>query len=124
MPYRFDVDSDAQVVTKTVWGSYDDEQALQSMKEFDQISGNHEFNELHDLTEVTSYDVSPATLKNLAYDSFNAEDQDFLPKRVAVVAPSDLVYGMTRIYDAYHEGSKEQIRVFRALEESIDWLNT
>ena len=71
---------------------YDDQQAIDSMKEFGSFDVHERYDELHDLLGVTSYEVSPGTLSRLARESQQKEDENFAARRVAVVVPQDLVY--------------------------------
>lgn len=47
-----------------------------------------------------------------------------VPGRAAVLASSNLVYGLLRMYEVFTEGSPSQIRVFREPEEAIAWLRS
>jgi len=40
----------------------------------------------------------------------------------AVIAPSDLIYGLSRMYSALTSGYEVTTRVFRSAEEADDWL--
>ena len=45
-----------------------------------------------------------------------------VPGRAAVLASSNLVYGLLRMYEVFNEGSPSEIRVFRKPEEAMAWL--
>jgi len=122
MPYEFHVDHDSRLIRKRVWGLYDDNQANESTAQFSLIKEHAEYDELHDLTGITSYEVSPETVANRARNSVAAEDEGTLRKKVAIVVPSALVHGMTRMYMAYHDGSKENIQIFSDLKLANSWL--
>ena len=44
------------------------------------------------------------------------------PMRVAIFAPGDLNYGVSRMYEGLSDGGVQQVRVFRELEEAKLWL--
>jgi hypothetical protein len=45
-----------------------------------------------------------------------------VPGRAAVLASSNLVYGLLRMYEVFNEGNPAEIRVFRRPEEAMAWL--
>lgn len=79
--------------------------------------GTQEFETLVDLSEATLRfklnDVQHMVFQN---ESFTREE-----KREALVAPSDLLYGLGRIYQALQPS--RDIQVFRSLEDAENWLN-
>ena len=122
MPYSFEIDHRKKLIIRIVWDRYDDEQASLWVTDFSQIDVHESYDELHDLSGVTEYLVTPSKLSSQAFESANQETESFQSKRVAIVAPSDLVYGMSRIYSGYHGDSKEDIRSFRSKEAAMNWL--
>jgi hypothetical protein len=47
-----------------------------------------------------------------------------VPARAAVLATSNLIYGLLRMYEAFNDGNPSQIRVFRKSEEALAWLSS
>ena len=45
-----------------------------------------------------------------------------VPGRSAVLASSNLVYGLLRMYEVFNEGNPAEVRVFRRPEEAMAWL--
>ena len=45
-----------------------------------------------------------------------------VPGRAAVLASSNLIYGLLRMYEVFNEGNPAEIRVFRNPEEAMAWL--
>ena len=45
-----------------------------------------------------------------------------VPGRAAVLASSNLIYGLLRMYEVFNEGNPAEIRVFRKPEEAMAWL--
>ncbi|HVZ74834.1 MAG TPA: hypothetical protein VHJ20_20775 [Polyangia bacterium] len=44
--------------------------------------------------------------------------------RVAVLASSNLIYGLLRMYEVFSEGTPNEMRVFRQPEEAFAWLKS
>jgi hypothetical protein len=44
--------------------------------------------------------------------------------RVAVLASSNLVYGLLRMYEVFSEGTPNEMRVFRQPEDALAWLKS
>ncbi len=83
------------------------------------------YNELIDMSCV-EHIASPSIegVRDLA--KFSARmDTDVLVSRFAIVAPSDLAFGLGRMYEAYrslNERSTKQVGVFRSLDEALAFL--
>lgn len=76
--------------------------------------------ELVDLRAVDGARMSSAGLRQLA-GVFEAHEKGE-PGRVAIVASSDLAFGLSRMYQAFRSQSMSEIRVFRDLDEACRWL--
>ena len=77
--------------------------------------------ELVDLSGVLVTDVTSLALRRVAqiYAEADKRPED---SRVAIVAPADLFYGLSRMYEAFREPSPLEIQVFRELREARAWL--
>ena len=76
---------------------------------------------LIDFSEVTSLDVSSDDVQQLV--SINKEEARLLQVVfVAVAAPSDLAYGISRMYAGYLQIPEWVIQVFRSRIEAENWL--
>ena len=64
---------------------------------------------------------SIADLRRTAADA-RKRPQLQVPGRAAVLASSNLIYGLLRMYEVFNEGSPSEIRVFRKPEEAMAWL--
>lgn len=69
------------------------------------------------------YDLSEEELQTAAMTSRDTEMPE--NSKVAVVAPDDLSFGITRMYSVHRNDtlSRSQHQVFRGREEAIAWLN-
>jgi len=45
-----------------------------------------------------------------------------VPARAAVLASSNLIFGLLRMFEVFNEGNPSEIRVFRKPEEAMAWL--
>jgi hypothetical protein len=55
-------------------------------------------------------------------DESRKRPQMQVPGRAAVLASSNLIYGLLRMYEVFNEGNPSETRVFRKLDEAIAWL--
>jgi hypothetical protein len=60
-------------------------------------------------------------LRKTAADA-KARPQMQVPGRAAVIASSNLIYGLLRMYEVFNEGNPAEIRVFREPDEAMKWL--
>jgi hypothetical protein len=74
--------------------------------------------ELVDLRGVTSSSVTNDAIREVA-----AAPPHALSARRAFVAPTDLLYGLSRMYQSYwNRGHLDQAAVFRSLEPALRWV--
>ncbi len=78
--------------------------------------------EVADCRAVDRIDVTRAGLQGLSAATALRFDAKQVPWRVAIVAPSDAVFGMARMYEAFRSESPEQVQVFRDLSTAEVWL--
>jgi hypothetical protein len=84
---------------------------------------DHGADDLVDLRGVTHFGVTEGGLRSIMA-MFAPVDQLGIPTRLAIVAPGDAVYGISRMYQMLRgNDAPEQIEVFRELKEAEDWLN-
>lgn len=79
-----------------------------------------DFNQLLDLTAVTSLDISTEEAKTIAHGTLFFSP----PSRRAWVASDPVVFGMSRLVEAYRQmaGAQDQFRVFYDRAEALQWL--
>ncbi len=78
-------------------------------------------NELADISETDASQISESGLRNLAGQIERFFLQHNIFPKVAVYAPFDLSYGLSRMYSVFAEGF-ETVEVFRDLSEAKAWL--
>jgi hypothetical protein len=122
MPIVHRVDRALGVVFATASGSLGDEELL----DFAQKTANDpEFRSgVHELIDLRAADVSQITSRGLrrAAEIFAAFDSGPSHARIAFVAPADVVFGLSRMYQAFRSDSPAEIGVFRELHEARAWL--
>lgn len=79
--------------------------------------------DLVDLTDVTRFDVTSDGLRQVM-GFFSGADQLGIHTRLAIVAPADVVYGVSRMYQMLRgDDVPEEIAVFRDMDEAKAWLD-
>ena len=76
------------------------------------------YDHLFDLSGVTGVEeIQTSELENLARVRIFSYSS-----RRAIVAPEDLVYGFSRMYEVFSHSTEDNFSVFRNEEEAIAWL--
>jgi hypothetical protein len=113
MPFSYFIDRKIRLVTTTLSGTLTDRDIKHLMDQLRQDSTyDPNFNELIDCSAVRENQVTPQMLSSEQPYSHDA--------RRAVVAPSNLNYGVSRMFQTLQ--ANPQIEVFRTLEEARAWL--
>jgi len=80
--------------------------------------------ELLDLRAVERFEATASGLRKLVdLDARFAKEQG-APSKLAVIAPSDHVFGMIRMYQMFSDLNPNSLRVFRDLSGVAEWLGT
>ena len=125
MPIRYRIDHQAKVVVAAGYGTLTDAELFGYQREVwsrDDVAG---FDELADMTGVEHIALpSPERLRDLAATAA-AMDYPSRRCRLAIVAPSDAVFGLGRMFQVRREQdphSKKQVEVFRTMAEALQFL--
>lgn len=82
----------------------------------------------NNLNELRLWDLSRGnsnlTAEELQKLADYARSRFLLPSKVAIVAPKDLEFGLSRIYEVYREEGLVKHRVFRTEQEARVWLSS
>lgn len=74
--------------------------------------------ELVDLSAITRADVTSSGIRSVARTPLHARTA-----RRAFVAPTDVLFGLTRMYQSYwNDGAEDRLAIFRAREPALEWL--
>ncbi len=76
---------------------------------------------LSDYSETSGIEIEPATLERVAAMCADAANQG-VDAIVAVVVPSDVAYGLSRMFEALATFTGWTIRTFRDLSEAVAWI--
>jgi hypothetical protein len=123
VPVRDQFDADQNVLLVTIDGHVQDEDLLKYARI---AAGNAAMPPDHDVlvdmrgTESLG-DVQAQTLRQVA-NLFTRTDAAPEQSRVALVAPHDVGYGLSRMYQAFRSDSPIEVRVFREMREARAWL--
>jgi len=77
--------------------------------------------ELIDLRNVERFEVTAKGVRELAELETKHEDK-IGPAPVAVLVPSNHIYGMVRMYQTFSEMNPQSVRVFQEFSGVEDWL--
>jgi len=68
--------------------------------------------------------VSAADIRSLADFILAEQPSSGRPPRLALVAPGDLDFGLSRIFAAYRDHPSTEIEVFRDFDEAVTWAQS
>ena len=118
LPASYEIDQQRRLITSRLWGAVTDTEVYEHNR---QLRGDPDFNptyqQLTDLTGVTQIAVTTGMINETSLDQF------FEPGiRRAIVASTDGVFGMARMFAMRAESVGQTIQVFRDLDKARDWL--
>ena len=122
MPTRYHYDPATRIVWIEITGELRESELVdlaEKLASDESFAPGH--SELVDLRGLVHTDVTPTVLRQVA-GIFARTDRHPELTRVAMCAPLDLAFGLSRMYEAYRESSGVKLRVFRTLEEAERWL--
>ena len=119
MPAFYKIDKERRLVLSTASGVFSRTDAQGHMERLVKDPDfDPSFSQISDFTQVTEFSISVEEIQELARRSV------FSPQsRRAFIAPTDLAYGLGRMYEMLRENEGEMgIRIFRTLEDALDWV--
>jgi hypothetical protein len=123
MPIDYSIDEERKVLVARAHGKLCDADLLDYGQRLrDDPSAKRANHELADLTEVDSGSlVSAEGVRELA--RFWHGEYDWMSGgKLAIVAPTDLAFGLGRMYQMLRDDGPDQIRIFREADEAWEWL--
>ncbi len=119
----FHINSDERVFVSTWRGNISNEDLLECYRTlFDDKEYEPGY---HEIADVTNGDLAAVTgngLRALAGMISQKLGPNCPPFKTAIIAPRDLDYGMSRMYEVFSSESPENVRVFRSKEEAMSWI--
>ncbi|HEX5042148.1 MAG TPA: hypothetical protein VFV75_04530 [Candidatus Polarisedimenticolaceae bacterium] len=130
MPIAYGIDREKRLVVALPYGTMEDADVFGYQREVWSLPDVAGFDELIDMTDVQHIALPSAQrVVDLAELSAGMEaggEKGRRPARMAIVAPSDLAFGLGRMYQAYRamkgQGVPRQVGVFRTMAEALEFL--
>lgn len=122
MPIRMVIERDNGLIRTTASGRLT---GLDLVEYYRRLRAHPDFrsnlDEIFDATQVDAIDVTAEDVRTLS--SITEEfTKHGVPVRVAIVAPGDLEFGMSRMYELLQVQSINVLKVFRDRRTAEDWL--
>lgn len=119
MKFVIEFDADRRINRGTFHGPINDELMLAWYERCKQLVHKYKTQAaIVDFSDVTSFDVSAATMRHLASMAPVLPD----PHRRCVVAPSDYLYGMMRMFQMLSRHGRHDLHILRTMTEAYDVL--
>ncbi len=125
MPIRYHLDNELNIRVATYSGVVTDDVLVDACRSLlSDPSYRPEVYGLADLSSVERLDVSQQALLR-CIDMYGPIDAMGVHSRLAIVAPSDVTYGLSRMYELLRgDNSPEEVRVFRDADTARHWLRS
>ena len=119
MGWSYHIDLDKRRVTSTVTGVIGDTDLQEHMNALGEDPDfGEDLDQLMDLTGASKIEVTSAMVR----DSFQASPFGSGSRR-AIVASSDLAFGLARMFQILRDDHPDEIEVFRGIEEAGRFLD-
>lgn len=119
MPVTYAIDETRSLIVTTLVGSVSRDELFAYLAELAaDPRGASCTKSLVDLELSTPVDGSPEWMQSISARTEAAEGVE----KLAIVAPDDLRYGLSRAYEAYVSGRQFETRVFKTRIEAEEWL--
>ena len=118
MPCSYLIDLQRGLVFSRGWGVFTNEELLwhgRTLRADPRFDPG--FRQIVSFLDVTEVRVTAEGVRTLAQINPFRTDS-----RRAIVVPSDLIFGLTRMFEAHTNSDQEQFRVFRELGPAFEWV--
>ena len=125
MPIEYRIDNTRRIVLARARGIVTDRDVFGYQQEVWSRASVAGYDEIIDMTEAEQIALPSSVRVMELADVSAAMDPMGVSSRFAIVAPSDLTFGLGRMFQAYrglHEKSTKQVGVFRSMNEAREWL--
>lgn len=120
MPITYEIDREKGLMVTRASGTISASDFFEYVDTILADPANEQCDELLILEEIDVEQISAGDIRGAARRSANlSRDDDF---RVAVVAPGDADFGLSRMFQAFRELGDERMAVFRSIQDACDWL--
>ena len=121
MPIDYRIDGDWGIVVTMVSGEVTTEDLRGHATALANDPRARECDELADLSGVTGVSVPTEAVRGMA-EWLRDADTNRPGGKLALVAPTDVGFGMARLYEVHREHPDIEVRVFRERGDALDWL--
>ena len=122
MPIHFRIHPSPPVRVVTFEGAITDDVLFDSFRAAWSVPGyDQDISEIDDLSGIASFEVTMTGIHRLASLAMEIHGAA-AGSRVAIYAPSDLAFGLARMYQIFTEGSPDQYAVFRDYAGACEWV--
>ena len=125
MPFSVEVDVEQLLVISRWQGTVDEPLLRQYVDDAWTDPSRRGYNELIDFSGVTEVNASFETIQAMAEYSRQFDNPEGTA-RTALVAPSALIFGLSRMFSSLRtsdESENREFAVFESNTEAFDWLN-
>jgi hypothetical protein len=126
MPIPYHIYHDKRLVVATPSGVLTDADVFDYQQEVWSQPDTRGYNEFIDMTGVSQIDFVSADRVNYLAEISGRMDSPESPSKLAILATSELSFGLGRMYEAYRNMTKpgtKVVRVFRTRQEALQWLD-
>ena len=125
MAVQTTIDAAAGIVTHKVTGDLLVEDVQQA---FAERTGHSDFRPgmsiLWDLSEANASRMTSSDIRRIAGQNKARLKKAGVPYKAAFLAPRDIEFGLSRMYEMFADASLVENRVFRNLEDARRWLSS
>ncbi len=123
MPIEYDIIEDKQLVLAKGSGMITGNDVIIHL---DELAADSRYaapmKKLVDYRLIEDININPEEASGIALKK-QALTRIFHGERCAFVSPDDTTYGTSRVHQALCEGNDTDTKVFRQIEEALDWLD-
>lgn len=125
MPITYQIEHDLRLVVAAPHGKLVDSDIFRYQQEVWTRLDTKGYDELIDMTGVSEIEFISKNRVAFLADLSASMDPPGLVSKLAIIATTDLHFGLARMYEAYRETTKQGtklVRVFRNRNDAIQWL--
>ena len=119
MPIKFRVDRENRLLEAVLTGNVSSMEMLSYLRKIRAELDSDHFDQLVTFKDIKDF-MTGQQIGNIAI----YENRLFrhLDNRIALVAKSDVEFGLSRQYQLYRDHPSDKLKVFRNLKDATDWL--
>jgi hypothetical protein len=125
MPLNYRIDHESQLVLVSCYGTFVDRDIFDYQRAVWSRPDVAGYNELVDMTHVTKIEAAGVERVHELAAIAAGMDSPSEPSKFAIVAPSDLAFGLGRMFQTFRELNKKstkKISVSRTMKEAVEFL--